>query len=180
MDGKSNRASNCADSKLVTDKTMKTTVKNLMFGALLGAFLASGLAANAQTTNQPAKEASDTAKPKRDWYPFYGTVATVDATAKTVSLKKKEGARVLQTDAKTTLEQNGKPASLADVKPGNYLHGKLHKNAANLEVITDAKIELAPPVKNEEANQAAAAAATTTTDTNTNAPAKKKKKKDAE
>jgi hypothetical protein len=152
---------------------MKKTIKTLMYGALLGAFLAAGNNVNAQP--KPAKDAAETAKPKRDWYPFYGTVAAVDAKAKTVSLKKKEGERVLQTDSKTAFEHNGKPATLADVKAGNYLHGKLHKNAANEEIILDAKIELEPPAKKPETNHVAAAAAATTHDAGTNAPAKKKK-----
>ena len=143
--------------------------------ALLGAFLAAGINANAQT--KTTKDAAETAKPKRDWYPFYGTVAAVDTKAKTVSLKKKEGERVLQTDAKTTLEQNGKTATLADIKVGNYLHGKLHKNATGEEVVTDAKIELEAPAKNKETNQVSTATPPATTDAaSTNAPAKRKKK----
>ena len=142
---------------------------------MLGAFLAAGQNANAQP--KPTKDAAETAKPKRDWYPFYGTVAAVDTKAKTVSLKKKEGARVLQIDSKTTFEQNGKPATLADVKAGNYLHGKLHKNAAGAEIITDAKIELEAPAKNKGTNDMSTLTPPATTDTpNTNAPAKKKKK----
>lgn len=154
---------------------MKITIKNLLFGTLLGAFLAAGLNASAQTTTN--KSATETAKPKRDWYPFYGTVSSVDTKAKTVALKKKEGERVLQTDAKTTLEQNGKTASLADIKAGNYLHGKLHKDAAGAEVITDAKIELAAPPKKGATNEVAAATAAAADTASTNAPATKKKKK---
>jgi hypothetical protein len=152
---------------------MKNSIKTILVAALLGAFLAAGQNANAQP--KPAKDAAaDTTKAKRDWYPFSGTVVSADTAAKTVSLAKKEGSRVLQTDGKTTLEQNGKPATLADIKPGNYLHGKLHKNAAGAEVVTDAKIELAPPVKNGATSQVGTA--TATTDTTTNAPAKKKRK----
>ena len=152
-------------------------MKNLLFGTVLGAFLAAGLNVHAQTPTKPAKDATETAKPKRDWYPFYGTVAAVDTKARTVSLKKKEGERVLQTDAKTTFEQNGKPATFADVKAGNYLHGKLHKNAAGAEIITDAKIELEAPARNKGTNDMSTLAPPATTDTpNTNAPAKKKKK----
>jgi len=160
---------------------MKPTIKSLAFSALLGVLLAASLNTYAQTTpSKSSTDATETAKPKRDWYPFYGTVAAVDTKSKTVSLKKKEGERVLQTDAKTTFEQNGKPATLADVKAGNYLHGKLHKNAAKEEVILDAKIELQPPAKKSGTNEVAAAVVPATTDdASPNAPVKKKKKKAA-
>ena len=155
---------------------MKLAIKSLIFGTVLGAFLATGLNVTAQTPAKPVQDAAATAKPAREWYPFYGTVATVDAKAKTVSLKKKEGARVLQTDAKTTFEQNGKPAQLADVKAGNYLHGKLHKNAAGAETILDAKVELEAPAKKPAGSEVAPVMPPATGDTSTNAPAKKKKK----
>ena len=154
-------------------------MKLLALIAVLGAILTASLNVHAQPTpTKPA--ATETAKPKRDWYPVYGTVSAVDTKAKTVSLKKKEGERVLQTDAKTTFEQNGKPATLADVKAGNYLHGKLHKNAAKEEVILDAKIELEPPAKKSGTNEIAAAVVPAATDdASTNAPVNKKKKKAA-
>jgi hypothetical protein len=155
---------------------MKPSIKNLLIAALIGTCLAVSPNLNAQ--NEPAG-AAQTTKAKRDWYPFSGTVDAVDAQAMTISLAKTEGVRVLQMDSKTTLERNGKPATLEDVKAGNYLHGKLHKNAANAEVITDAKIELAPPAKGKGTSQIGAAAATAADETSTNAPVKKTKKKKA-
>jgi hypothetical protein len=163
---------------------MKKTLQHLMLGSLFAAILVVGSAASAQT--KPT-DATETAKPKRDWYPFYGTVAAVDARDKTVSLKKKEGERVLQTDAKTTLEQDGKPATLTDIKAGNYIHGKLHKEGGKEEYILDAKIELEAPTKGKATNHVAtatapvvaAAAATEETATNAVAKVKKKKKKAA-
>ena len=154
---------------------MKKNIQHLVFGGLFAAILIAGSAANAQVTP------TTTPKPKRDWYPFGASVASVDTTAKTISLKKKEGERVLKTDAKTTLEQNGKPATLADVKPGNYLHGKLHKNAGGEEVLLDAKIELEAPLKIKGTNAMPTVATPITSaaadDMTTNAPVKKKKKK---
>jgi hypothetical protein len=132
---------------------MKKLLQQFLFGSLCAAILVAGSAANAQTTTTKAKVADakvadtprEVAKTERKWYPFYGTVASVDTKAKTVSLKKIEGVRLLQTDSKTTLEMNGKSASLADIKPGYYLHGKLHKDSDKDEAILDAKIEKEAP-----------------------------------
>ena len=169
---------------------MKKSLQQLVFGSLFAAILVAGSTANSQTTNkfktfspkarsaETAKAPVDAAKPKREWYPFYGIVATVDKAAKTVALKKIQGARLLQTDSQTTFEMNGKPASLADVKPGYYLHGKLHKEMTKEEYILDAKIELEAPAKNGTNHVAKAVApAMATDDTATNAPVKLKKKK---
>ena len=162
---------------------MKKSLSHLMFGSLFAALLAVGQIAHAQPT--PAAT-TETAKPKRTTYPFFGTVASVDASAKTISLKKKEGERVLHTDAKTTLEMDGKPATLADIKAGNYLHGTLHKDAAKEEFILKAKIDLEAPAKKGTNAVVKAttpvvapvvAAAATTEDTATNAVVKAKKKK---
>lgn len=176
---------------------MKKSLQQLVFGSLCAAILVASSTANAQPVNtvkttkpadakakaaDTAKDA-ETAKPKRDWYPFYGTVAAVDKTAKTVSLKKMEGVRLLQTDDKTTFEMNDKPASLGDVKAGNYLHGKLHKEGGKEEYILDAKIEKTAPVRGKsmgkpetEKPAVAPAPAVPAADPGTNAPAKKKKK----
>ena len=152
---------------------MKTSLKQILFSSVFAALLVGNTHANAQT-NSPAK-------PKRSWYPFYGTVASVDTSAKTVALKKKEGERVLKTDSQTTFEMAGSPASLATIKDGYYLHGKLHKENG-VEYILDAKIETEAPAKKGTNHVAAAtapvvAAAAATQETTTNAVAKVKKKK---
>ena len=146
---------------------------------MLGAFITSGTNLHSQTPAKPAKDMAEAAKPKRDWFPFSGTVAAVDANAKTISLKKKEGERVLLTDAKTTLEQNGKAAKLADIKAGNYLHGKLAKSTSGAEVILDAKIEPQAPAKKPGGSTVAPAESAKTPAASTNAPAKKSKKPSA-
>jgi len=101
----------------------------------------------AKEVAQEAKKGSPEAKKKRDWYPFHGTVESVNATAGTIQLKKEEGQRVLHLDGKSTLARLGKPVRLADIKPGDYAHGKLHKNTRDEEVITDGKFDLEAPKK---------------------------------
>ena len=118
---------------------------------LSGSFLVSAQAPAAAPDRAPAP-AADTAKKaavkkKRDWYPFVGQVVAVNTTAKTVILKKAEGERVLRLDGSSTLSSRGKVATLADIKVGDYAHGKLHKNGRDEEVITDAKFDLEAPKK---------------------------------
>jgi hypothetical protein len=135
---------------------MKTTSLPLLFSGLLAIALLGGNAASAadanKSTTKPAAGAAETPKAKRDWYPFYGTVAAVDQKAKTIALKKKDGERLLKLDAKSQLEINGKPAVLADVKVGNYAHGTLHKDSAGAEVIMASKFDKEPPVKEPAAD----------------------------
>ena len=138
---------------------MKKALKCLLVSSLLAGALASvgslsAADAKAKAEDKAAgktKEATETSKAKRDWYPFYGTVASIDKQANTISLKKKEGERVLKLDAKSELEIDGKPAVLGSVKVGNYAHGKLHKDSAGNEVITAAKFDKEAPKKAKEA-----------------------------
>ena len=138
---------------------MKKLLKYMLVTSLLAVDLASvpslqAAGRNAKADDKAAgktKEAAEKGKSKRDWYPFYGTVASIDKQAKTISLKKKEGERVLKLDSKSTLEIHGKPAVIGSVKVGDYAHGKLHKDSAGNEVITDAKFDKEAPNKAKEA-----------------------------
>jgi hypothetical protein len=123
----------------------------LLAGALAVSLALSNSLSAADAKSKPADPSKDGGaevhKPKRDWYPFAGYVASVDKQARTVSLKKKDGERVLKTDAKSEIEVGGKPGTLADIKPGNYAHGKLHKDASGAEVITAAKFDKEGPAR---------------------------------
>ncbi len=134
---------------------MKKALKYLLVTSLLAGALASGssLCAADSTAKAQDKATTQKAKAKRDWYPFGGIVASVDKQARTISLKKKEGERVLKLDSKSTLEINGKPAELGSVKVGNYAHGKLKKDSANNEVIMDAKFDKEAPAKVKRATR---------------------------
>jgi len=138
---------------------MRSATKSLIVSSLLAVALTiepSLFAADSNSkTNCSAsvksKPVAEQKKAKRDWYPFGGTVASVNKPANTISLKKKQGARVLKLDAKSTIEIDGKPSTLSSVKVGSYAHGKLHKNSAGKEVITAAKFDREPPKKKNEA-----------------------------
>ncbi len=138
---------------------MNTVLKYLLVSSLLGFALAgvpSSKAADSKATAEDkaasgTKAAKEKGKAKRDWYPFGGIVASVDKPANTISLKKKQGERVLKLDSKSTLHVDGKPATIGSVKVGDYAHGKLHKDSAGNEVITDAKFDKEKPKKDKEA-----------------------------
>ncbi len=138
---------------------MKKSFKYLIFASIMAVSLVMGQPIYAADSKSKAadkavgeaKDSTEKTKAKRDWYPFGGIVAAVDVQAKTISLKKKEGARVLKLDAKSTLEINGKPTMLGSVKVGDYAHGKLHKDSAGNEVITAAKFDKEAPNKDKPA-----------------------------
>lgn len=138
---------------------MKTLFKQLLLASLLAGALAGApslAAADAPAkphspTTSPTKEAAVKGTAKRTWYPFAGTVSSVDQQANAITLKKKQGERVLKLDAKTTLEIDGKPATLGSVKVGDYAHGRVHKDSAGHEVITSAKFDKEPPKKQKNA-----------------------------
>lgn len=163
---------------------MKLTFRNaLLLGiTCLAVSLTPTLRADDAKPAAPAAGAEESAKPKV--YGFQGEVASVDTAAKTVSLKKKEGARVLKIDSNSKYSVDGKPATLADVKPGLHAHGSVTKeNGA--EVIVKAKFDTdAPGAKAKKSDMTNAAPAVSAASTNAapdptapDAPKKKKKKK---
>jgi hypothetical protein len=160
--------------KKIKKLVMKKSLQHLMFGSLFAAILVGGSITHAQTTTS-----TETPKPKRDWYPVGGIVVGVDTSEKTISLKKKEGARVLHTDSQSSLEMDGKPITIGSIQNGYYLHGTLHKEGAE-EFILKAKIELKAPVKkgtNTVTKAVAPVVAPAAEETSTNAVVKKIKKK---
>ena len=138
---------------------MKQVLRHLLLASLLAGALASASSLRAAESTPQAQDKTvsrarttpEKGKPKRNWYPFGGIVASVDRQANTLSLKKKEGERVLRLDSKSTLEINGKPIVLGSVKVGDYAHGKLHKDSAGNEVVMDAKFDKEKPKKEREA-----------------------------
>lgn len=131
---------------------MKTTLGRLFLAGLLILVLGSEPALRAAgQASAKTQNATEKVKAKRDWYPFGGIVASIDLQTKTVSLKRKTGARVLRLDAKSLIEIDGRPGYLANVRVGSYAHGKLHKDAAGNEVITSARFDKEKPAKEKPA-----------------------------
>lgn len=71
---------------------------------------------------------------KRETYPFRGVVASVDATARTVTLEGKGSRRVIAILPDTRLIRAGNPATLEDVKAGEKVGGTLKKSGEGREV----------------------------------------------
>ena len=138
---------------------MRSTIESLIVSSLLAVALATmpplfAAESNLKTDSSAkgrGQPAAETKKAKRDWYPFGGTVVSVDKSVNTLSLKNKTGGRVLKLDAKSKLEIEGKPVTLGSIKVGSYAHGKLHKDSAGKEVITTAKFDKEAPKRTKEA-----------------------------
>ena len=125
---------------------MKRAVIHLLATSLLAGALVSPSSVYAADSTTKAQDKAVTGdkeaapKAKRDWYPFHGFVFAVNKQANTISLKKKEGERVLKLDAKSTLEISSKPAGIGSVKVGDYAHGKLHKDSAGNDISKDTNV----------------------------------------
>lgn len=88
-------------------------------------------AAEDKPDKAPAKEKkADAAKPgKARAIPYKGDVAAVDQQAKTVTV----GDRVLQVTSETKIKKMEKPATLADVKVGDFATGQYREVAGKFE-----------------------------------------------
>jgi hypothetical protein len=75
----------------------------------------------------PAAEAAPKKRPAPKSLPFRGTVESVDAKAMTVTLAGREKQRVFNVTSKTRLEKDGKPATFADIKPGDAARGSFER-----------------------------------------------------
>ena len=73
------------------------------------------------------------ATPKRTTYPFYGTLDSVDAKEKTITLRGKKKNRVILCTSESRVFRNGAVASLADLVPGERVSGSVRKNAEGKE-----------------------------------------------
>lgn len=117
---------------------------------LLTALALAATTANAQTnstsTNAPA------AKPKMKSTRYAGTIASVDAAAKTITVTLASGAtETLSITSKTKIKKDGEPATLADAAAGQKVKGSSHKNDAGDWVATTVNIgetkKAAPPAQ---------------------------------
>lgn len=120
-------------------RTALATLRHHSLAAALAVLLSSHAFCADAPTLAPAPP-----KLKREWFPFHGEVTAVNKSANVISLKKQGGDRQIRLDPKSDLLKGGKAASLADVKPGDYVHGKLHKDATGNEVIESANIQAGP------------------------------------
>ncbi len=101
----------------MTKHILKAVVLSIMATALsVGTFRAP---AQTNTTPPAAKE-----KKKATGFPFRGKVASIDNTAKTITV----GERTFQITSKTRVTRDGKPATLEDGKVGEPVTGYVKKS----------------------------------------------------
>lgn len=84
----------------------KTTVKISVVTLLMAAVAGAPLQLNAQTSEKPAAEKKEKAKPAVT--PFHGKLKAIDKTAKTITV----GEHTIQITSETKITKDGKPATL--------------------------------------------------------------------
>jgi hypothetical protein len=99
-------------------------------------------------TSQTQRKASSHA------YPFRGTVDSVDATAKTITLDGKKSERVLHVTDDTVLEKDGKPAKIDEIASGDYARGLLSKQEGAREILVKATFGPKPDKKTDKKSTA--------------------------
>jgi hypothetical protein len=134
---------------------------------LLATALSSGISLKAapDTNAIPTKPTAPATAPKKAEksekkakegapYPFHGTVASTDKKAVTVTLEGKEHSRVIHLNAESHIEKAGKPATLADLVAGDYLHGRVEKKNGQ-EYLLKATAGVKPEKKAEKTEKKA-------------------------
>jgi hypothetical protein len=86
----------------------------------LAAFSASAQT-NSTTTNSPPRARMGSTR-------YAGTVASVDATAKTFTITNRNGTKVYHVTSKTKITKDGTPATFADITEGTKVRGSFHKD----------------------------------------------------
>ena len=124
---------------------MKKMFRTLVFSAITALALA---ATTGWSQSNTAPATPTIPKPKGGATGFrQSTVVSVDTTAKTITIKNKTiPERVLKQDANTTLMVDGKPGTLADIKPGYFASGSLHLDGTN-EVIVKGTFSKEKPMR---------------------------------
>lgn len=89
-----------------------------------------GAAKNSEEEKSSSRSAPES---KRATYPFYGTLDSVDAAEKVITLRGKKKNRTIRLTAETRIQKNGAEAKLTDAAAGERVSGSVRKNADGLE-----------------------------------------------
>lgn len=89
-------------------------------------------AAKGEDAAQKTERKSDT-KPKQRTYPFHGTLDSVDAKQKTLTLRGKKKNRIIIYTSDTRIFKSGASAKISDGTPGERVTGSVRKNAEGKE-----------------------------------------------
>ncbi len=89
----------------------------------------------AQNPNQTATPSENPAPKttKRTSYPFHGTLASIDSSGKSLSLKGQKKERLILFTAETRFFKNGAKATFRDASAGERVTGTVRKNASGQE-----------------------------------------------
>lgn len=90
-----------------------------------------GTPATEQQTPAPAPAPARGAR--RETYPFRGTIALLDATARTLTLEGRQTRRVIHVVDATRLERDGRRIPFEELKAGEAVTGTLRKTSAGAE-----------------------------------------------
>jgi hypothetical protein len=145
---------------------MNNKLFKLIGAAACAAILSTATLAAAESTpgtgtTQTQRKASSHA------YPFRGTVDSVDATAKTITLDGKKSERVLHVTDDTVLEKDGKPAKIDEIASGDYARGLLSKPDGGREILVKATFGPKPDKKADKKTTAKTKPAPTAPSTDT-------------
>lgn len=145
---------------------MNNQLFKLIGAAACAAILSTATLAAAESTpgtgtTQTQRKASSHA------YPFRGTVDSVDATAKTITLDGKKSERILHVTDDTVLEKDGKPAKIDEIASGDYARGLLSKPDGGREILVKATFGPKPDKKADKKTTAKTKPAPTAPSTDT-------------
>jgi hypothetical protein len=145
---------------------MNNQLFKLIGAAACAAILSTATLAAAEST--PGTGTSQTQrKASSHAYPFRGTVDSVDATAKTITLDGKKSERVLHVTDDTVLEKDGKPAKIDEIASGDYARGLLSKPDGGREILVKATFGPKPDKKADKKTTAKTKPAPTAPSTDT-------------
>lgn len=131
-----------------TKKPALMFTKVTLFSLLAAAAL---VASSAQAADKAPDKAPEKGKPaaapekgkeapKRETYPFGGKIDSVDAAAKSFTIKYKESSRTFLTTADTKFVKAGQPAKFTDVKAGDEVGGLAKKNKDGKEEAVSVRV----------------------------------------
>jgi hypothetical protein len=124
------------NSLIATLLSILTTVACLQY---------SNFAEDAVFKKEPNPTTSTAKAASKSMYPFRGTVTSVDVKALTVGLSRQEGGpRILHIGTETSLSRDGNDVTLESVKTGEYLKGRVERNASGEETIVKATVGAKP------------------------------------
>lgn len=133
---------------------MNKQLFRLIGAAACAAFITTSTLCGAETPPSPGSAQSGR-KASSHAYPFRGTVDSIDANAKTITLDGKKSERVLHVTSESVLEKDGKPAKLDEVVSGDYARGLLSRPDGNREILVKATFGPKPDPKKNDRKAAA-------------------------